>query len=225
MPQPLDLQEQEQIDALKAFWAAYGNLITWAITIVLAAFAAYSWYQWHAREQAATASTMFGEIESAAAAGDAARAGRVFSDLRDKVPRTTYAQLGGLLAAKVEIDKGRTADAAASLTWVAEHGDAEHAAIARLRLAGILADGKKYDDALAQLAQVKPPAFAALAADRRGDILLAKGQPDGAKAAWKTAWDGLPAASDYRQLVEAKLTALGAAPAASAASAATGASR
>jgi hypothetical protein len=29
MATQLDLQEQEQLDALKAFWKQYGNLITW----------------------------------------------------------------------------------------------------------------------------------------------------------------------------------------------------
>jgi predicted negative regulator of RcsB-dependent stress response len=146
--------------------------------------------------------------------------------MKDKVGKTTYAQLGGLLAAKVQDDKGQTADAIATLQWVAEHGDAENAALARLRLSGVLADGKKYDEALAQLDKVTLPAFAALVADRRGDILLAKGQPDGAKAAWKAAWEGLPATTDYRQVVAAKLGALGAAPVPAAASAAaSGAAR
>ena len=226
MAKQLDLQEQEQVDALKAFWTTYGNLITWALTIVLAAFAGWNWWLYHQRQEAITASSMYGEIEAANAAGDATRAAHVFSDMKDKVGKTTYAQLGGLLAAKVQQDKGQAADAIASLQWVAEHGDAENAALARLRLSGLLADGKKYDDALAQLDKVTLPAFAALVADRRGDILAAKGQPDGAKAAWKAAWDGLPATTDYRQVVEAKLAAVGAAPAASAASAAAaGASR
>ena len=31
MATQLDLQEQEQLDALKAFWNKHGNLITWAL--------------------------------------------------------------------------------------------------------------------------------------------------------------------------------------------------
>ena len=43
----LDLQEQEQIDDLKAFWKQYGDLITWTLVIVLAAFAAWNgWNTW-----------------------------------------------------------------------------------------------------------------------------------------------------------------------------------
>ena len=61
--------------------------------------------------------------------------------------------------------------------------------------------------------KLKDPA-AALVADRRGDILLAQGKPDDAKAAYTKAWQAMDAKLDYRRLVEAKLTALGAAPAA-----------
>ena len=47
---------------------------------------------------------------------------------------------------------------------------------------------------------------------------MAQGQKDAAVKAWKSAYDGLPETAQYRILVEAKLTAQGAAPAASAGS-------
>jgi predicted negative regulator of RcsB-dependent stress response len=69
---------------------------------------------------------------------------------------------------------------------------------------------------------VKPAAFAPLVSDRRGDIDLARGQKDAATKSYKAAYDALPETAQYRLLLDAKLTALGAAPAASAASAASG---
>ena len=71
MAQQLDLQEQEQIDALKAFWGQYGNLITWVVTLVLLLFAAFNGVKWMQRTKAAHAGDMYGELESAAQAGDA----------------------------------------------------------------------------------------------------------------------------------------------------------
>jgi predicted negative regulator of RcsB-dependent stress response len=218
MAQQLDLQEQEQIDALKAFWAKYGNLIMWTVTLVLAAFAAWTWWQKIERDRGNVASTMYGELQSAAAAGDAKRAAQILGDMKSKASKTTYTQLGALLAAKAQADTGDTANATANLQWVADNGNDENAAVAHLRLAGLLADAKKYDDALKQLALVKPASFAALVSDRRGDIELAQGQKDAAVKAYKVAYDGLPETTQYRVLVQAKLTALGAAPAASAAS-------
>ena len=220
MAQQLDLQEQEQVDALKAFWARYGNLITWAITLVLAVFAGWNWYQKLQRDKDSAASTMYGELQGAADAGDAKRAAQIFGDMQAKAPKTTFTQLGALLVAKAQADKGDAAGATANLQWVADNGNEENAAVAHMRLAGLLADGKKYDDALKQLALVKPASFLPLVSDRRGDIEMAQGQKDAAIKAYKVAYDGLPATAQYRMLVEAKLTALGAAPAASAASAA-----
>ena len=221
MAQQLDLQEQEQVDALKAFWARYGNLIMWTVTLVLAAFAGWNWWQKAERDKASSASTMYGELQTAAQAGDAKRAAEILGDMKAKVPKTTYAQLGALLAAKAQADKGDSTNATANLRWVADNGNDENAAVAHLRLAGLLSDAKKYDDALKQLALVKPASFAALVSDRRGDIELAQGQKDAAVKAWKIAYDGLPETAQYRILVDAKLTAQGAAPAASGASAAS----
>ena len=222
MAQQLDLQEQEQVDALKAFWATYGNLIMWAITLVLAAFAGYSFWTKAQRDKASEASTLYGEMQVAAAAGDDKRAAQIFGDMKSRAPKTTYTQFGALLAAKTQADKGDTVNATANLKWVAENGNDENAAVAHIRLAGLLADAKKYDDALKELALVKPASFAPLVSDRRGDIELAQGQKDAATKAYKVAYDGLPETAQYRVLLDAKLTALGAAPAASAASTASG---
>ena len=215
MAQQLDLQEQEQIDALKAFWKQYGNLITWTVTLLLAAFAAFQFWQKHERDQADQAGTMYGELQAAAAAGDVKRSALVFGDMKAKAAKATYTQLGALMVAKVQADKGDVVNATANLQWVADHGNEENAAVAHLRLAGLLADAKKYDDALKQLALVKPASFTALVSDRRGDIELARGQRDAAVKAYKLAHDDLPDTAQYRMLVDAKLTALGAAPAAS----------
>ena len=233
MAQQLDLQEQEQVDALKAFWTQYGNLITWTLTIVLALYAAYNGANWLQRSKALQASTMYGDVELAAHAGDADRAAHIFADMKAKTvvsflpraiaPVPTYTQQAGLMAARVQTEKGQAANAMASLQWVVDNGNAENAAVARLRLAGLLADAKKPDEALHQLDQISLPAFGALVADRRGDILLAKGDKAGAVAAYAKAFDALPVEQQYRLVIEAKLTTLGAAPAVSAASAAAAA--
>lgn len=233
MAQQLDLQEQEQLDELKAFWNQYGNLITWVLTLALAAFALWEGYLRLALKASESAGTQYAEVDKSATAGDAARTAQVFDTMKKDyghllglpfLPVPVYTQQAGLLTAKVQEAKGQPDAAAATLNWVADNGDAQYAALARLRLAGVLADQKKFDPALAAVDAVRLPAFAALADDRRGDILLAKGDKDGAKKAYTAAWNGMDATNQYRFVVETKLVALGAAPAASAAaSAASGA--
>jgi predicted negative regulator of RcsB-dependent stress response len=222
MATPLDLQEQEQVDQLKAFWAQYGNLITWTLTLALAAFAAWNGWNWWQREQAGKASALYDELDRVAQAGDVERSGRAFADLKDRFPRTLQAQQGALLTAKVQAEKGQIDAALATLAWVADSaGEDEYRVVARLRAAGLLMDQKKYDDALKQLdaaSQAKVHEFDALIGDRRGDLLAALGKKADAVAAYQAAYKAIDQKSDYRNLVDAKLTALGAAPAASAAS-------
>ena len=156
---------------------------------------------------------MFDELDRAAQAGDADKVTRVFADLKERYPRTAFTQQGGLLAAKVQFEKGKADAAQASLTWVGENGvEAEYKTVAWLRLAGASMDAKKYDEALKQLDAATAPDFAALVADRRGDVLLAQGKPEDAKAAYNKAWTLMDAKVEYRRLIEAKLTSLGAPP-------------
>ena len=129
-----------------------------------------------------------------------------------------YAPQGALLAAKVQAEKGQTDAALASLAWASDNaGEDEIRSLARLRAAGLLIDKKQYDAALAQLDAVasgkNAKEFEALVADRRGDVLLAQGKQDEARKAYELAYKAIDEKLEYRRLIDAKLTALGAAPA------------
>jgi predicted negative regulator of RcsB-dependent stress response len=225
MASPLDLQEQEQLDALKAFWKQYGNLITWLLVAALTAYAGLNAWRWWQRDQAVKAGAMFEQLELAAASGDAQRAGKIFADLKERYARTAYAGQGGLVAARAQFDQGQLDAATASLTWVADNaGEDEYKTIARLRLAGLLLQEKNYDAALKQLDLARAPSFEALVADRRGDVLLAQGKPEQARDAYMAAWKAMDERLEYRRLIDAKLVALGASPQAAANSASAAAS-
>ena len=221
----LDLQEQEQLDAVKAFWKRYGNLITWLLVVVMGAFAAWNGWNWWERDQAMKSGAMYDELERAVQAGDAARTARIYADLKERFPRTAYAQQGALATAKLQFDQGQLDAARDTLAWVAEKGiEEEIRTVARLRLAALQVEAKQYDAALKTLDAATAPTFEALVADRRGDVLAAQGKPELARAAYQTAWAAMSDKVDYKRLVEAKLTSLGAAPA-PAASAASGAAK
>ena len=75
-----------------------------------------------------------------------------------------------------ELDK-----AAAGLKFVMDNAnDDEIKLIGRLRLARVLSGQKKHDEALALLKVDDAGEFAPLVADTRGDVLLAKGDREGA---------------------------------------------
>ena len=213
MATQLDLQEQEQLDSLKAFWNKQGNLITWTLVLVLGAFAAWNGWQYWQREQGLKAGAMFDELERATQAGDADKAARVFADMKERFPRTAFTQQGGLLAAKAQFDKGLADAAKVTLSWVSEHAvEDEMRTVAALRLAALQAEAKQFDDALKTLDRANAAGFEGLVADRRGDVLTLQGKKDEARSAYQQAYKALSDKVDYRRLVEAKLTAVGAAP-------------
>ena len=210
MARQLDLEEQEQLDELKHFWNKWGNAITWFLIAVLGSYAAWNGWNFWQRNQAAQASVLYDEVDRAAGAGDATRVERAFKDIQEKFGGTAYAAQAGLMAAKTLSEKGQAEPAKAALQWVAaESSDEGYKALARLRLASLWVEGKNYDEALKQLSGTFPKEFEALAADRRGDVYNLQGKKAEAKAEYSKAWQGLDEQTDYRMLIEVKLTALG----------------
>ncbi len=213
MAKHLDLEEQEQLDELKHFWKTYGNLITWALIVVLGAFAGWNAYQYWQKNQATQSAALFDEVERSVSAGDLTRLERSLADMKEKFGGTTYASQAALLAAKAFFDMDKTDSAKAALRWVAENSpDEGYRAVARLRLAGILVGQKAYDDASTQLASPFPKEFEGLVSDRRGDIASLQGKKSVAIDEYQKAYKLLDGQTDYRRLVEVKLNALGVDP-------------
>jgi predicted negative regulator of RcsB-dependent stress response len=123
---------------------------------------------------------------------------------------TQYAGMAALAAAKAGVATGEVDDAKKNLQWAIDHAkEDEMRDVARLRLAGVLLDEKKYDDALKLLSAKTGDAFVALYADLRGDVLAAQGKPAEARAAYQQALDKSDSGSRYRPLIEIKLDAAG----------------
>ena len=218
MASHLDLEEQEQLDELKHFWKTYGNLISWVLIIILGAYSGWTGYQYWQRSQAAKASALFDEVERAVAASDVVRVERSWTDMKEKFGSTTYAQQAALLAAKSLQVQGKSDAARAALQWVIDQSsDTAYRDIARLRLAAFQLEAKSYDDALKLLSAPFEGDISALAADLKGDVLMAKEHSAEAVVAYRQAWQAMPAQTEYRRLVQAKLHALGQDPEASAA--------
>lgn len=206
----LDLEEQEQIDQLKHFWAQYGNLITWALILVFGSIAAWNGWNYWQRTQAVKASALYDAVERAVTSGDVDRVGKALAEMQDRFSGSVFADQGALLAAKALADAGKSEAAAAALQWVADKSqDDAYRAVARLRQAGLDIESKAYDRALKVLEAPMPKAFEALAADRRGDVYMAQDKKDEARQQYEAAWRAFGDRADYRNLVEVKLAALG----------------
>jgi predicted negative regulator of RcsB-dependent stress response len=207
-----DLQEQEQLDAFKAWWKVNGNRVTGAALVVLAGVLAYQGWNAHTLSQAAEASALYDQYDRAAASKDAGKVKEIAGSLIEQHGSTVYAALAALRSAKANVDASDRAAAKLQLRWVVDHApQKELALLARVRLAGVLLDEKAYDEALQVLKVDVPAAFVTEFSDRRGDVLLAQGKTTEARAAYTEALSKAGAQQPLRALIQLKLDALPAA--------------
>lgn len=206
----LDLQEQEQVDAIKSWWKDNNKWVIGALTVALLAFASSQFWKNHQQSQSIEAGKLFGEVEKQLTSGDPKRVNDAAAALVEKFGGSAYAPRAQLLAVKVNLQSNDTARAKTQLKWVIEHASETGLQdTARLKLASILLDEKSYDEALKTLDTAHSETFNSLFADLKGDILLAQGKVNDARAAYQLAINKLDTANNYRNLIQIKLDDLG----------------
>jgi predicted negative regulator of RcsB-dependent stress response len=205
-----DLQEQEQIDAIKAWWTDYGKLVLLGVIACALTIAAFQGWRYYRAQQAERAAALFSQLDQAERANEQKKVRDIAAQLIQNYGSTPYAGMAALSAAKASFETGEIEDARKNLQWAVEKArEEEMRDVARLRLAGVLLDEKKHDEALTVLSAKPTDAYAALYADCRGDVLAAQGKPAEARSAYQVALDKSDPGSQYRQLIEVKLDALG----------------
>ncbi|MEO8509258.1 MAG: tetratricopeptide repeat protein, partial [Betaproteobacteria bacterium] len=183
-----DLEEQDQLDDLKAWWHRWGTVVTTIAVVIALGLAGMQGWRWWTGKQAEEASALFSGLSQAARANDLPKAKDATAQLEDRFARTGYAPRAALVLAKMLYDSGDTAGARTQLLWTIDRADeSELKEIARYRLAELLLNDKQYDEALKMLDAKHADAFAGLYADLRGDALAAGGHIDDAKAAYVVA--------------------------------------
>jgi predicted negative regulator of RcsB-dependent stress response len=208
----LDLQEQEQVEALKGWWKDNGKWVVGVAVVAMLGFAAMQYWKSYQAGQSVEAAKLYSEVVKQAASNDAKRIGDAADALASRYGSSAYAARGQLLAAQASLQVKDIAHAKVQLLWVIEHaGETGLQDTARLKLASVLLDEKKYDDAIKQLDAAHPESFTGLYADLKGDVLSAMGKVADARVAYQQAFDKTDANSMYRNLIQLKLDGLGAA--------------
>ena len=203
-------EEQEQLDTIKAWWGQYGNLILMTLAAAALAFAAFQGWRYYQHQRSVAAATLYEQLDRARRDNDAKKVRDIAAQITDKHGATPYAALAALAAARAAYGSGEVADAKTRLQWVIDSGkQTEMQDVARLRLAGILLDEKKFDEALRLLETQPGDSFSGLYANLRGDILYAQGKLAEARAAYQLAFDKSDTGSQYRNMLQVKLDALG----------------
>jgi predicted negative regulator of RcsB-dependent stress response len=205
-----DLEEQEQLASIKSWWAQYGKLVMVATVTGLLVVGGIRGWHYYRNSQATAAVALFSQMQAAERASDHKKVRDIATQIVDNYGATPYAALAALAAAKSDFDTGDFAAARTRLQWVMENAkEDELRDVARLRLARVLSDEKKLDEALKLLETKHGDSFTGLYADVKGDVLLAQGKRQEARAAYQVAFDKSDAASPLRQIIQLKLDAVG----------------
>jgi len=206
-----DLEEQEQLDQLKAWWNKFGGITLTLLSVALAAVLGWQGFNWYQNHQATQARGYFEALERASLEPGPDAVPRItaaMNTLQVDFPKTDYAARAALVAASALLNNKDVESAQRVLTWLTQSEHVALVPIARFRLAGILLDLKQYEPALAQL-QSPPPAFEALFADRRGDVLAAQGKSQDAVAQWRRAIELLGVSDPLSGVVQLKIDTTG----------------
>jgi predicted negative regulator of RcsB-dependent stress response len=207
----LDLEEQEQVAELKAWWKEHGTRVLSVVLAVAVGFAGWTAYRSYSQTQAQQASVLYEQVAKAAGANDAKALRDASGALVESYSGTAYASMGALLAARYYYDRNDPKSAKAQLQWVLERGYSDDLKdLARLRLAAVLLDEKAYDEALKVLDAKPAAAYEAQYAALRGDVLVARNQAAEAKAAYKLALEKADKKNAaFQESVRMRLEALG----------------
>jgi predicted negative regulator of RcsB-dependent stress response len=204
------LTDDEQAEALKSWWRENWAWVLSGIVLGICLLSGWGYYQRYTAQKSEAASTALDEFATAQVV-DKAKAETLFKELTDKYASTPYATQAQLLHAQQAVEANDLPRAEAALRIVmADSKDPELAQIARTRLARVLIEQGKSDDALALLDVAKAGAFAAQVHEIRGDALYAKQDLAGARAEYESALAAFKADGQADvSLLEYKLQDLG----------------
>ena len=205
-----DLEEQERIDALKDWWKQNGTAVYTGVAVFILAVAGIKGWQYYRANRVATVAERYAEFDKVVQGREAKRIREAAQPIMKEFADSPWATRAAFEAGAASFAAGDLPAAQESLQWAVDHAPSPALkGVARLRLAAVLFDQKKYPEALKLLDDNAGPAFAALTADLKGDIFAAQGKAAEARASYQLVLDKSPADWPGRQLTQIKLDGLG----------------
>jgi predicted negative regulator of RcsB-dependent stress response len=202
------LSDREQEEALRSWWRENWRWIIGGVALGLALLGGWRYWQTYQQQRADQAAGLYQQFQGALNTPDLDQATRLLADLADAHKSSAYTQQARLMLAKSHAEAGKYDEAVSLLRTVADQSrDEQLAKVAQLRVARLLIQQGKHDEALKLLDTQKAGAFAAQVREIRGDALVAKGDPAGARAEYAAALAD-PQAQVDRAIIELKLQEL-----------------
>ena len=205
------LTDDEQVEHVKRVVAENWVWVLGGLALGAALIFGYRYYDGYRNDRALRAAAEFGDMTSALERDDRNKSRQIAAQLIKDYPNSPYADQAQLVTARLAVDDGQLANAVAPLTQVMSNSkDTELRHIARLRLARVLIDQRKPDEAIKTLAEDTPGAFAARYHEVRGDAFYAKNDVKAALTEYQAAFLGDAGSADSA-LLQLKIADLSAA--------------
>lgn len=209
------LTEEEQIEALKRWWRDNWLSVVVPIAVAIIGYVGWSYWQGHRDAQAQAASDQYQQLVELVEVPPGtpltdeqkskARSQAVI--LLDQHGGSMYGDFTNLLLARLEVDDKRYDEASTLLRQVVMDSDNPGLVeLARARLAKVLINLGKFEQALDEVRQAPDTAYKSLYAEIRGDAYLGQGKTDEAHTAYQQAFDQLdPQQFSRKGLLQLKL--------------------
>lgn len=205
-----DHEEEEQIEALEAWWKENGTAVIWGIAAGFAMLFGWRYWQNYQFQQSQVASSLYDIVLSAPQLPNSQQVDDNAQKILSEHTNTGYAALTSLLKASRHLEAGQTQPAQANLQWAIDNSSLpELKAIGHLRLAKLLINNNDFDGANKSLAAVTNAAFQSAVDELRGDMLVAQQKPTEAVAAYEKALKDESLAQQHRQWLQLKRDNLG----------------
>jgi predicted negative regulator of RcsB-dependent stress response len=204
-----DKTEEEQVEAVKRWFTDNGTSLVVGIVLSLGAVFGYQSWETSVREKGEAASELYENLTVAVSTNPMddlkpearATADFIANQLKTEYASSTYAHFAAMHLAKLGVESGDLAAAAAELQWVLDHKPEDSlASLVHLRLAQVKLALGEHDAALALLDPLQAGGYGSSYAEARGDVLYAMGEPEQAREAYQQAVNNLPAGTNKPML-------------------------
>ncbi|PXW41312.1 YfgM family protein [Dickeya zeae] len=198
--------ENEQVEVIRRFFAENGKALAIGVVLGVGALVGWRFWQNHQESSAMAASAAYQQVTESLSAGTAE--GVAGAEKFAAGDHGNYGALTALALAHQFVEKNDIAKAEQQLRLaLSQTKDGDLQAMINLRLARVLLQQKKPDEALKTLDAIKLEGWAAMVADVRGDVLASKGDNQGARDAYSKGMAAKPS-QGLQSLLRIKLNNL-----------------
>lgn len=198
------LTDEEQMARLKTWWEQYGRALVAALVLGVAGVIGWRWYDDTRQVDIAAASDLYADYLDTE--GEARE--QFARNIAEQIPESAYHSLVLMRSARdsVAAEDFEMAETHLRSALAAADSDVLNDLI-NVRLAKVLQQRDKADEALQTLAQVRGEGFRPVVAELKGDIHLSRGERALAHESYKSALEGVADVqrSTQRALLELKL--------------------